>query len=202
MIPETDCTEEWRTIPSWPLYEVSSLGRVRRKVGDRHRAKAGFILKQYRQKDKHTRELSYPFVRLSKGTTKSFKFQRVHYLTAEAFIGPRPDGYDINHLDGNRANPLPGNLEYCTRSQNIIHSVLSGLRKQTKLTAEQAKEIYESPDKLTELAAKYGIVFQSVSDIWRGKTWAHVTRSLHRPVRDSNRRRASPTKISRSSRTA
>lgn len=44
---------------------------------------------------------------------------RVHDLIARAFLGSRPDNYDVDHINGNRADNRPSNLRYVTRSQNL-----------------------------------------------------------------------------------
>lgn len=93
-------------------YEVSSMGRVRSmdritltKLGHtvRHRGKLlnPSILKQgYRQ-------------------LKMDGVQRtVHTLVLEAFVGPRPDGFDGCHNDGNPENNRVENLRWDTRSAN------------------------------------------------------------------------------------
>lgn len=43
----------------------------------------------------------------------------VHRLIWEAFNGPIPKGYDIDHLDGNPANNCLDNLEMVTHQENI-----------------------------------------------------------------------------------
>ena len=42
----------------------------------------------------------------------------VHRLIAEAFIGPIPDGYEIDHINRNRADNRISNLRIVTRSEN------------------------------------------------------------------------------------
>jgi len=51
----------------------------------------------------------------------------IHALVAEAFLGPRPDGYEINHMDGLKTNNRPENLEYTTRQGNADHASIHGL---------------------------------------------------------------------------
>ena len=44
---------------------------------------------------------------------------KVHDLIARAFLGNRPKGYDVDHINGNRSDNRPSNLRYVTRSQNL-----------------------------------------------------------------------------------
>ena len=92
--------EEWRWIEGYDNYEVSSLGRVR-----------------VRKMLKPSETNGYQYVGLSQDGIQ--KHHLIHVLVAEAFIGPRPEGMDCCHLDGNRDNNSLENLEWNTRSKNI-----------------------------------------------------------------------------------
>lgn len=111
---QTEQIEEWRSVVGYEgLYEVSNLGRVRSMSGafKYHRAT---ILKPKKSSQ-------YATIWLSDGTGKQ-KSVTVHKLVAAAFIGPRPDGLEVNHKNGNKHDPSLGNIEYMTKSQNAIHA--------------------------------------------------------------------------------
>ena len=75
-------TEQWRPVPSFPAYEVSDEGNVRRGG---------------RQLRRHTGKNNYWYVQLWKNGTA--KYRTVHSIVAEAFLGPRPKGAHVSHLD-------------------------------------------------------------------------------------------------------
>ncbi len=96
-------TEAWLVIPSSPSYLVSSEGRVWSVAGGR-------LVTQSR--DNH----GYWRVSLRSGGRNVTR--RVHTLVAEAFIGPRPAGQHVRHLDSDQDNNTLLNLLYGTASEN------------------------------------------------------------------------------------
>jgi hypothetical protein len=50
----------------------------------------------------------------------------VHSLVAEAFIGPRPIGLEVRHLDGDSTNNAVDNLRYGTHAENMQDRVKHG----------------------------------------------------------------------------
>ena len=70
------------------------------------------------------------------------KTRTIHRVIASAFL-PKIDGKNfVNHKDGNKRNNAVGNLEWCTRSENMKHAYAQGLKSslgqkngRSKLTA-------------------------------------------------------------------
>lgn len=105
----------------------------------------------------------------------------VHSLILLTFVGPRPDGMECRHLDNNRANCDLSNLKWDTKLANMgdkkkFGTTAAGERHpHTKLTDIQAREIWELPHRDGALVAKrYGIVRDTVWNIWSRRGWKHL----------------------------
>lgn len=124
--------EQWRRVPiegvEW--YEVSDAGRVRN-------TKTGCVLKGQRV----GRDGDYRCVAVSRvdGWHKRFY---IHELVLGAFVGPRPDGFVINHLNCRKDDNRLANLEYATPRENVDHAVANGRYfSGRKTTSERARWI-------------------------------------------------------------
>lgn len=107
--------EIWRAVVGHEgKYSVSNLGRVRRD-GAYHATHSGLIMKLALSRRGYMR------VQVARG-----KLQAVHIIVAAAFIGPRPEGMVINHIDSNPTNNAVDNLEYTTQSENVLQAVKLG----------------------------------------------------------------------------
>lgn len=72
----------------------------------------------------------YNYVRLTK--TGKRKNALLHRIIATAFI-PNPQNLpEVNHKDLIRSNNSINNLEWCTKSENAIHSVLNNKNKKPR----------------------------------------------------------------------
>ena len=47
---------------------------------------------------------------------------RVHIIVAKAFLGDKPKGLVIDHIDTIRTNNRPSNLRYVTRFENLVNN--------------------------------------------------------------------------------
>ena len=99
----------------------------------------------------------------------------IHKIIAECFIGKRPKGYTINHIDGNKLNNDYSNLEYITREENYKHALDNNLKRNLGyyITAEQATELiefyYNTDATLREIANNYGFDKGVISRLIAGK---------------------------------
>lgn len=118
-ITKPPLVEEIKPIKDFPDFYISNLGNVYRK-------KKGNLTKVAQRKNK----FGYFRVGLSYGTKretgdcknqgKSKLFQRnVHVLVAEAFLGQKPNGYQVDHIDNDKSHNYITNLRYVTPKENI-----------------------------------------------------------------------------------
>lgn len=127
-IPAVEDSERWLPVPDWEgLYEASDLGRIRRIVA---RGRWGYygkvtILKQC------IGQQGYQTV----GLWRDGKSQTnmVHRLVARTFLGPRPDGLEIRHLNDNKLDNRAVNLVYGTHRENMLDTVESGNHNRASL---------------------------------------------------------------------
>ena len=60
------------------------------------------------------------------------KYIKVHQIVARQFIGECPDGFVVNHIDGDKHNNSVENLEYITAVDNVLHAWNTGLNSKDK----------------------------------------------------------------------
>jgi hypothetical protein len=153
--------EEWRLASGFDsAYEVSSLGQVRR-IG------APCPLRQ------QPNRTGYPRVCLPRDGR--WRWVLVHRLVANAFLGVCPEGRQVNHRDGDKANAAAGNLEYVTRSENRQHALRTGLaRMPLKLAAADVCVIRRSSLSSRAAARMYGVDPSYVRQLRRRRWRADV----------------------------
>jgi hypothetical protein len=166
--------EHFKPIPGFDaIYEVSDLGTVRTipRIDRAGKRRAVRVLKPSLSIDGYVRS------NLSKdGKTFHIGTHRLVYM---AFIGPIPDGHEINHLNGNRRDNRLENLSCITHAENVRYSkdVLKAnyaTYGNAKLSADEVQAIREliaEGVSSKAIAAMFGIHSNSVWHIKSGKTW-------------------------------
>lgn len=167
---------EWRVVPSFPCYEVSDSGDVRRCKPGIRGGQVGKVMKAYVREDGYR-------MYILRHENKSYH-KKAHQLVAEAFVGPKPfPEAEVRHMDGTRTNDHFSNLAWGTSAENkadmLRHNTrLVGERApQAKLSLQQVKQIRLMAERgllHREIGAKFGVSQTHVSRIVRMVRWSHA----------------------------
>jgi hypothetical protein len=105
-------SEQVKPVAGFPGYSVSNHGRVFSTIrGPLRQLKPWCCGNGYRYEQ-------VKLVRIeSDGTVKHHK-RKVAHLVALAFIGQRPAGHDVDHIDADTHNNRADNLRYLTQTEN------------------------------------------------------------------------------------
>jgi hypothetical protein len=167
--------EIWKTVPSLPEYEASSLGRVRRVPFEAPMPHGG--VRQYGGQITTGvwREADKRFCILFRG--KNYKVAR---MVCEAFHGPAFEGAVCMHLDEDSKNNRPENLAWGTQKENLN---APGFKRHCKTTVRAwnghvlsdyaVREIRaRANESRAALAREYGVSPSHVSNLIAGRARA------------------------------
>lgn len=160
----SNATETWKDVCGYEgFYQVSDLGNVRSV--DRTIACADGITRHFRGKPLrvHIGKNGYKCVTLRRNS--SHNNIPVHVLVAESFIGKRPHGCHVDHIDRDRKNSTLSNLRYLHHSVNEAQ----GAEKQRKpvMQIKDGKEVSRFVS-VNDASRKTGICAGSISCVCRG----------------------------------
>ncbi len=127
--------EIWKPIPGFPGYEASDLGQIRSSARTVKHPRARELRIRGRVLRPRLDKSGYQCVTPRVGGITVYR--TVHSLIALAFLGERPQGLVVNHIDHDRRNNRLTNLEYCTIAQNAQYSA----EMRRKLKAQNALQV-------------------------------------------------------------
>lgn len=172
--------EEWRAIDGYDgWYEISDRGRVRtwKERGARplRRSDEPRLMGMWPKPKGH---LNVVFTVAGRPRART-----IHQLVAEAFIGPRPEGLETCHNDGDPTNNHVSNLRYDTPANNRADKYRHGTDRMgvkhplAKLTEDNVRDIRSrraSGERAVALAEEFDMHVMSIYAITQRKSWAHV----------------------------
>lgn len=172
--------EIWKPVVGYAeFYRVSDRGRV-------------FSERTKRCLKPHTRTTGTAYAQVALWRAGGQRTLLIHALVSQAFLGPRPKGLDIRHLNGDSTDNRLVNLEYATRQRNVLDMKWHDGRKTTKLWPDDVRAIKQrlaAGEPLRSIASSYGVHYTMIGHIKNGRVHTDVTvRSQTRPTRGLTRR--------------
>jgi hypothetical protein len=164
--------EVWKTIKGFEKYEVSNLGNVKSlKYGKE------ILLKQ---ENSRCNNLGC-YKRVTLSLNNKFTRLQVHRLVAGLFIENPENKKCVNHIDGNPSNNKVENLEWCTHSENELHSYnfLGKINAIRKLSTKDVDFIRQNATKgkfgnIKHLASLFQVDVSTIYNILKNKYYART----------------------------
>lgn len=163
--------EQWEDVPGFEgRYQASNLGHIRslpravpcgkpKRNGERHtRISPGKVLS--------AGKASNGYLTVSLGRRNTIP---VHTLVAATFLGPRPKGHDVCHINGDPCDNRLENLRYDSRAENIldVYRIGRAWRKLTLADIQTIERLIDSGAATKLITAQFRISESTVSSIRR-----------------------------------
>ena len=158
--------EQWREMPGFPGYDVSSLGRVRsyRKWVGRPN--------YWESANEPQRILSpgpdgYGYLVVVLGGGSESSGRGAHVIVAAAFIGPRPDGHEVCHKNG---------IAWDNRVENLCYATISENRRQRRPSGTGYRYIEKPLKRQIVATAKAGEMTEAKAQNYLAMAYADLAR--------------------------
>lgn len=110
------------------------------------------------------------------------KFFLVHRLMAETYLPKNQNRNYVNHIDGNKANNLLFNLEWCTHQENMIHAWENGLSKTSEKQRQNGRNTIHIALKASNEAKRKKVIDTSNGKIYNSTNEAALELGYKKPT--------------------
>ena len=173
--------EAWRPIIDG-RYEVSNYGQIRSWYNEVNKKRQEPKIMAPWQSGRLYKNGKRGALSVILSTPNGLTRFKVHHLVLEAFVCPKPEGFECAHLDGDITNNRLDNLEWVTHKENEghkrIHGTLPCGEKATcvKLTEDQVREIRKLYGKFShqQIADIFKVNRKTIGNIINRVNWKHV----------------------------
>lgn len=155
--------EVWKDVIGYPRYQASTSGRVK---GPRGITSGSLTVHGYYR------------------TTATGKEVKMHRMVALAFHGePQGERNCVNHIDGDKANNRPENLEWCSIQENLRHNyeVIGRTARHglddgflTEDTVKAIRILKQAGMNGRQIARAVSRKYNTVMSVISGKSWSHI----------------------------
>jgi hypothetical protein len=169
--------EEWKSVPGLSnQYEISDRGRVI----SWYRYGIKLNKPEIRAMSINVRWGYWKINMRAKGKQKTWN---IHSLVLTAFIGPRPEGLEGCHNDGNKLNNNLSNLRWDTRQSNSDDQLIHGTRARgersgasifTEKEVSEIKRRWLSGEGTVRLSKEYKCHRNTIGAMIRRISWLHI----------------------------
>jgi len=140
--------EIWKTIPLFPNYQISNLGRVKSLWFKKEKILSVCIANGYKVVN----------LRIDK-----IKFvEKISFLMLITFIGLKPKGKEVSHLNNNRLDDRLENLKWETHQENMKRII-----KLKEIKIIQIEKLIEKDYLLYSIANKFNVSLSTIKRIKR-----------------------------------
>ena len=176
--------EIWKTVQNFGgNYEASNLGNIKSKPRNVLKSVHGVkTIQRYKEKllKQFTNKRGYKIVRF--GFNNEKYHQQVGRMVLMAFVGMPDNDQGCCHNNSNPSDNRIENLRWGTQKENMQDRMEIGNypigeeHPLASLKNKQVLEIYNSDERVIDLANKFNTTTATISSIKKGRTWGKITR--------------------------
>lgn len=166
-------------VDNFPAYMIGKDGHL-----FSYRKKRHSVAAHWRRVKGSPGKYGHLIVKLINRELKQRRYAFIHSMVLEAFVGPKPDGFECRHFpDRDPSNNCLNNISWSSRLENAHDKAFHGTLPQgetcvnSKLTEREVRivrELRSSGILLKDIASEFGVTITTIRRICSRELWRHV----------------------------